>query len=50
MENFPHLRMIFPIQAYGNMGMYGKFQSANKKFLHVCGTFKSMEEKPYLHV
>ena len=50
MENFPYLCMIFPIPAYGNTRVYGKFPSANEKSLYVYGTFKSMEEKPYFRM
>ena len=42
--------MIFPISAYGNTRVYEKFPRANEKSLHVNGTFKNMEEKPYFRM
>ena len=52
MKNFPYLCMIFPIPAYGNTRMYGKFPSADEKSLYsyVYGTFKSMEGKSYFRM
>ena len=44
---FPFLCIIFPILAYGNTRVYGKFPSTNDKSPNVYGAFKSMEEKPY---
>ena len=50
MQNFPYMCISFPIPAYGNPQVYGKFPSANKKSLYLYGTFKSTKESSYFHM